>query len=108
MDLSKCTELVNGLQILLGPDMDPLDECWPWQCVVKIGNSFEVLNFDDRGVEDGTWGPDYSFKLPEPEWMYGCFFKAITGTLYFELCVRGDATHRYQAGKPETMEKIDE
>lgn len=112
-DLSKCTELVNKLPILYGPVGYAGDEYWPWQCVVQIGNSLEVLNFSSNGVEEGAWGEDYNLKLPEPEWIY----VEPYGDGHLLLArSKSVATHRYQAGdpttmeevKPETMERVDE
>ena len=106
IDLSKCTELVNGWPIVYGPERISSNKTYPW-CAVIANNSgdWEVLSF----TEDGCWGANtsYDLKLPEPEWVYGSFVYQ-SGNIVFCPLPEEKATHRYQAGKYETMEKIDE
>jgi hypothetical protein len=105
IDLSKCTELVNGWPILYGPTRTKEDPTYPWNALVREPTGFwEIYSFNDDGFwHESNIEPELNLKLPDPEWVY--LEPTPDGGLTPTPSIYA-ATHRYRDGDQSTMEAV--
>jgi hypothetical protein len=106
IDLSKCTELVNGWPIVYGPERKNVASTYPWQAVVDRPlreGGLCVLSFTDEGKLWQVEGSVKDLKLPEQEFIY--LERSPDGGLTPTLSIYA-ATHRYRDDDPTTMEAV--
>lgn len=118
MDLSKCTHLKDGREILYGPVRTGYLDGHPWECVVmNTSGSLVTFSYTDEGKWNSSRdNPKLDLALPEPEWVYVKYVDSagmicagdVEMRAKFLRTARQSATHRYPSGRPGELEKIPE